>query len=112
MTQPGQRLTHVVWVSTAALLVLLLAVTAGWLESGRRQALAKAEAAVRQVVAAAEADVNRNVMAVDLTLAGLPKVLAPASIPGGFDAEAAHAALSALHERHLLFTDKIGRAHV
>ena len=56
-------------------------------------------------MAAAETEINRNLMSVDLMLAGLKDVMQPALIPGGFDGEAAHRVLAALQERQLTIAD-------
>jgi signal transduction histidine kinase/CheY-like chemotaxis protein len=103
--QTTGRLIGLTW-AVVGLCLLVVGSLAGfeW-HSSQRTALDKSDNQLRQAVAAAEAEVNRALMSVDLVLAGLPAVLAAAQIPGGFDAEAAHKALSLLHDRQLLFAD-------
>ena len=95
---------HIALVAAAFIVAVLLAATAVLVET-RRSDLASSDEQIVRAVATAETEFNRTLMTVDLALAGLPQVLAAAVVPGGFDAEAAHAALAALQEQQLLFTD-------
>ncbi len=102
---PLPRLLALSWAAAALLVLAVVGVALALIESGRRAALRSADYQVSQLVAAAETEINRNLMSVDLILAGLQDALQPAVIPGGFDAEAAHRVLGALQERQLMFAD-------
>ena len=101
-----RRSSALVWATTCALLLALVA-TAGWLvASGRRDAIAQAEQSVTQTVVASESELNRALLTLDLQLASLGEVIAPAwRAPGQLDAEAAHRAMVAFKDRQLLFND-------
>jgi signal transduction histidine kinase/ActR/RegA family two-component response regulator len=101
----NQRLALRIGVVAAAFIVAVLLAAAAVLVETRRSDLAQSDEQIVRAVATAETEFNRTMMAVDLALAGLPQVLAAAVVPGGFDAEAAHAALAALQEQQLLFAD-------
>ncbi len=83
---------------------LMVAATAVLLQT-REQALARADEQLLRTLSTAETEFNRAILQVDLTLAALPRVLEPARLPGGLDAEVAHAILIELQERQLLFAD-------
>ena len=97
------RVVRWVWIATGALLLATAAIAIYLVLEGRSTALREGDARLRGLVAAAEVDINRSLASVDLTLANLPAVLAPATAAGGFDAEAAHALLAAVQERQLAF---------
>ena len=99
------RAIALAWLAAGLFLVMVGVITAGLLRAGRDEALDKADKQLRQLVAAAETDINRTLMGVDLVLAGLPTLLLPAQIPGGFDGEVAHQILAALQDRQLVFSD-------
>ena len=100
-----RRLFALTWATAAVLVLAVSAVTLALIEDSRKEALRNADNQVSRLVAAAETDINRNLMSVDLILAGLQDALKPALIPGGFDAEAGHQILSALQDRQLMFAD-------
>ena len=100
-----RKVIALTWGAAALFLVALVAVMLGLLQAGRHDALDKAERQLRQLVAAAETDINRTLISVDLVLAGLPTLLQPAQMPGGFDGEKAHQILAALQDRQLVFAD-------
>jgi signal transduction histidine kinase/ActR/RegA family two-component response regulator len=102
---PLPRLVALCWTIGGLLSLAVCGVALALIEDGRDAALRSADKQVSQLVAAAESEINRNLMSVDLILAGLPDALQPALIPGGFDAEAAHRILSALQERQLMMAD-------
>ena len=104
-TTPLRRVIALTWSAAGLFLALVLTITAGLLKASRDEALDKADKQLRQLVAAAETDINRTLMGVDLVLAGLPTLLQPAQIPGGFDGEKAHQILAALQDRQLVFAD-------
>jgi signal transduction histidine kinase/ActR/RegA family two-component response regulator len=104
-TTPPGRVVALTWSAAGLFLVMVAAITAGLIQAGHREALDKADKQLRQLVAAAEADINRTLIGVDLMLAGLPTLLQPAQVPGGFDGEIAHQILAALQERQLVFAD-------
>ena len=105
MSTSAARLALRIRLVAAAFIVAVLAAAAAVLIETRRSDLAQSDEQIVRAVATAETEFNRTMMAVDLALAGLPQVLAAAVVPGGFDAEAAHAALAALQEQQLLFAD-------
>jgi len=102
---PLPRLLALSWATAALLALAVIGVALALIEASRNAALRSADNQVSQLVAAAETEVNRNLMSVDLILAGLPDSLQPALVPGGFDAEAAYRVLGALQERQLMFAD-------
>ena len=101
-----RRSSALVWATTCALLLALVA-TAVWLvATGRRDAIAQAEQSVTQTAVASESELNRALLTVDLQLSSLANMLAPAwRAPGQLDAEAAHRAMAAFKDRQLLFND-------
>ncbi len=102
---PLRRVIGLSWAAAALLLMLLAGATWALVRVGGDEAQDRASQQLRQLVAAAEADINRTLMGIDLTLAGLPTLLEPARIPGGFDGEKAHEVLAALQDRQLVFAD-------
>ena len=101
-----QRSSAIVWTATFVLLFSLV-VTAAWLvKAERREAINRADQVVTQTVAGSQAGLNRALLALDLQLASLGDVIAPAwRTPGGLDSDAAHRALAAFKDRQLLFND-------
>jgi PAS domain-containing protein len=99
------RLLALTWATAAVLTLTVTVITLVLIEDGRNEALRNADKQISRLVAAAETDINRNLMSVDLILAGLQDALRPAVIPGGFDVEAAHQVLAALQDRQLMFAD-------
>jgi signal transduction histidine kinase len=99
------RLVALSWGTAALLALAVVAVALAFIDASRNTELRSADRQVTQLVSAAETEINRNLMAVDLILAGLADVLQPALIPNGFDAEAAHRVLAALQERQLMIAD-------
>jgi signal transduction histidine kinase/CheY-like chemotaxis protein len=101
-----QRSSAIVWTATFVLLFSLV-VTAVWLvKAERREAINRAEQVVTQTVAGSEAGLNRALLALDLQLASLADVIAPAwRAPGVLDTDAAHRAMAAFKDRQLLFND-------
>jgi signal transduction histidine kinase len=102
---PLSRLLALCWATAAFLALAVIVVAMVLIEDGRNAALRSADTHVSRLVATAETEINRNLMSVDLILAGLQDVLQPALIPGGFDGEAAHRVLAALQERQLMIAD-------
>ncbi len=100
-----QRALALNWGAAALFLSMLAVVTLSLLRAGHDEALDKSDQQLRQLVAAAETDVNRTLMGIDLMLAGLPTLLQPAQVPGGFEGETAHQILAALQDRQLVFAD-------
>ena len=99
------RLLALTWATAAVLALTVTVITLVLIEDSRKEALRNADNQISRLVAAAETDINRNLMSVDLILAGLQDALRPAVIPGGFDVEAAHQVLAALQDRQLMFAD-------
>jgi signal transduction histidine kinase/ActR/RegA family two-component response regulator len=99
------RVIRPTWSAAALFIAAMAFVTWGLLQAGRDEALDKADKQLHQLVAAAETDINRTLMGMDLMLAGLPTLLQPAQIPGGFEGETAHQILAALQDRQLVFAD-------
>ena len=101
-----RRSSAIVWATTCALLLALVA-TAAWLvAAGRRDAIAQAEQSVAQTAAGSESEINRALLSLDLQLTSLASVIAPAwRAPGELDAEAAHRAMASFKDRQLLFND-------
>ncbi len=102
---PLRRVIALTWAAAGLFLAMVATVTLGLLRAGHDEALDKTDKQLRQLVAAAETDINRTLMGMDLVLAGLPTLLQPAQIPGGFDGETAHQILAALQDRQLVFAD-------
>ena len=100
-----RRASAIVWAATGVLL-LALATMAAWLVAAeRREAIVQAERVVAQTVAGSESELNRALLTLDLQLASLASVLAPAPAGARPDADAAHRMLAAVKGRQLLFTD-------
>jgi signal transduction histidine kinase len=102
---PLPRLIALCWATAGLLALAVIGVALALNDAGRHAALRDADNQVSQLVAMAETEINRNLMSVDLMLAGLQDALQPAWFNGGFDAEAAHRVLSALQERQLMMAD-------
>jgi len=100
-----RRLLALTWTTAAALVLAVTVATLVLIEASRNEALRNADNQVSRLVVAAETDINRNLMSVDLILAGLPGDLKPALKAGGLDTEAAHQILGALQDRQLMFAD-------
>jgi len=100
-----RRLLALTWTTTAVLVLAVIAATLALIDASRNEALRNADNLVSRLVVAAETDINRNLMSVDLILAGLQGELSPALSAGRFDAEAAHQILAALQDRQLMFAD-------
>ena len=78
------RLLALTWATAAVLALTVTVITLVLIEDSRKEALRNADNQISRLVAAAETDINRNLMSVDLILAGLQDALRPAVIPGGF----------------------------
>ncbi len=85
------------------LAVGLVALAVLW--QARQQAALQSGEQLERAAASAEIEFNRAVMAVDLTLASLPGLLAEAARDEALDADTAGAVLARLQERQLLFND-------
>jgi signal transduction histidine kinase/AmiR/NasT family two-component response regulator len=103
--QATRRLLALTWGGVGLCLLVVGALAGLQWHTSYGAALDKSDQQLRQAVAAAEAEVNRALTSVDLVLAGLAGELTEAQIAGGFDAEAAHRALSRLHDRQMLYAD-------
>ena len=103
--QPLPRLLALCWATAALLSLAMIGAAVSLIDSTRDEALRDADNQIGQLVAAAESDVNRNLMSVDLILAGLPDSLRPALTAGGVDVELARRILGGLQERQLMFAD-------
>jgi len=101
-----QRSSAIVWTATFVLLFSLV-VTAAWLvRAERREAVNRAEQVVTQAVAGSQSELNRALLTLDLELASLAEVIAPAwRARGVLDTEVAHRAMAGFKDRQLLFDD-------
>ena len=99
------RLLALSWATASLLALAVIGVASVLIESSRDAALRSADTQVSQLVAAAETEINRNLMSVDLILAGLQEDLKPALAAGGVDADAAFQVLGAIQERQLMIAD-------
>ena len=96
------RVVRWVWMATGAMLLVIVGATSFLVAQGRSNAMREGDDRLRGLVAVAEAEINRSLVSVDMTLAGLPKVLsAAATTAGGFDVEAAHVLLTELQDRQI-----------
>jgi signal transduction histidine kinase/CheY-like chemotaxis protein len=101
-----QRSSAIVWTATFVLLFSLV-VTAAWLmKAERREAINRAEQVVTQTVAGSQSELNRALLTLDLELASLAEVIAPAwRARGVLDTEVAQRAMAGFKDRQLLFDD-------
>ena len=102
---PLPRLIALSWAIAALLALGVIAAALVLIDGSRQTALRSADRQVSQLVASAETEINRNLMSVDLILAGLQQDLQPAVGRWGIDADAAHRILGALQERQLMIAD-------
>jgi signal transduction histidine kinase/ActR/RegA family two-component response regulator len=83
-----------------------IAVTAGLVQRGERDAIAESEGKAQRFVSGAEAALNRTLLGVDVLLAGIDSLLRPAHRPdGSIDTPHANRLLLELTGRHLLVRD-------
>ncbi|MBS0436182.1 MAG: response regulator [Proteobacteria bacterium] len=97
------RVVRWVWVATGVLILVTVGSTTFLVTQGRSNALREGDDRLRGLVAAAETDINRSLVSVDLTLAGLPRLLSAAALTGGFDVEKAQVLLAELQDRQIAF---------
>jgi signal transduction histidine kinase/FixJ family two-component response regulator len=106
LAKARRRLTLLTGGLGALMLAAVAAVTATLLANDRAQEIAAADERVRLTVHGVTADVNRSLTAADLTLVGLPTLLAPAlNSHGRLDPDVAHRMLGELLDRQVLLAD-------
>ena len=101
----ARRLRLAVGVSTALLLMAVLAGAALLMERMRQTADAAARATVQRVARVAEGTLNRHLLSVDGTLAGLPSLMAHFARDGRLDAQTADRLLRELDFQNFQFRD-------